>query len=124
MQTTRFTLTLTLTLLLTASLGWATDLAVRKSSPQPRAWGYEVRASVIDNDTGKIYPIVMTFKGEPSGAALTAEVERRMAGLENKINNPDPPPETTYTESEVVEILVEKKYLQKGDSLGDLPVKP
>jgi len=34
-----------------------------------------------------------------------------------------PPPERTMTESEVEDMLVDKGYLAKGDSLDDLPDK-
>jgi len=120
MQMTKFTLTLWLLLLL-PSLCFATDLQVRKTQEvQPRAWGFEVRASVTDKDTNHLYPVVMTFKKKPTAEQIKTELARRTTNLKTKIDNPGPGSEQTYLESEVVELLIKKCYLKKGQSLDDL----
>jgi hypothetical protein len=56
--------------------------------------------------------------------------EKQLAALFNDViipayvNRPAPPePEASYTEAEIVKVLVEKKYLEPGQKLADLPVK-
>jgi len=86
---------------------------------QPRPWGYEVRADVSDLKNNH-YPLCFTFKEKPDEKILIQETERRLWKLEQKLAEPVKEPEPTYTETELIEMLVAKGYLAKGKELEDL----
>ena len=88
-----------------------------------RPWGYEKRVDALDEDGGR-HPFCMTWPGgDPGEKAVADEVTRRIAHLEARLAEPDEEPEHVYAESEVVDLLVEKGYLERGDTLADLDAK-
>lgn len=54
-----------------------------------RPWGYEVRADVTYDPTGKKHTLCMTFKdGVPTEQEIITEGKRRLDRVQYKIDNP------------------------------------
>lgn len=86
-------------------------------------WGYEVRLDAWDA-AGQHHPVCMTwYGGQPDEKAIAQEALRRVAHLEAQLLEPPREPEPTYTESEVVALLVHKGYLAAGEKLSDLKTR-
>jgi len=119
--------------------GWS----VEYDTLQPVPWGYE-QGFVLKDAAKKEYVLTTTFHkvakiteeeivdGEVVVEAsveyiavkpTTKDIEARVSEMIDRLENPGPEPEKKYYESEVVDLLIEKKYLSIGDSLSDLPIK-
>jgi len=94
--------------------GWS----VEYDTLQPVPWGYEQGFVLRDADS-KDYAFTTSFEKKP----IVKDIEARVSKMIDRLENPGPEPEKKYYESEVVDLLIEKKYLSIGDSLSDLPTK-
>ena len=103
-----------------------------------RPWAYEIEVAVFNPQmpVGKgdpdaehgyrhIQGIILQFKQKPKDEKeVTDKLNTALQRVFDSLSEPPPPePEKQYTESEVVQILVEKKYLVDGQKLEDMAVK-
>lgn len=103
-----------------------------------RPWAYEIEVAVFnpaepvgkgdpDEDRGyrHIKGVILSFPKKPvTEQEVTDKLNAALTRVYAELSEPPPPePEKVYTESEVVQILVEKKYLEEGQALTDLATK-
>jgi len=103
-----------------------------------RPWAYEIEVAVYnpaepvgkgdpDEDRGyrHIKGVILSFPKKPATEQeVTDKLNAALTRVYAELSEPPPPePEKVYTESEVVQILVEKKYLEEGQALTDLVTK-
>ena len=114
-----------------------TDLGYVIHGQGQRPWGYEVQIAVFDKTqpiTDKKDPdfefgykhlqgLTAKFKTEPTQKHLDADIQRRLTNFNTKLSESDEIPEKDYTETEVVELLINKGYLTEGQELDDLAKK-
>lgn len=91
-----------------------------------RPWGYEIRAAIFDDDNNHVGSACMTWPkeaGVPSQEDVATKVAAQMAAYKEKRDNPPEPPEETkvISETDAVDFLVKRGYLEKGQKLEDLP---
>jgi len=80
-------------------------------------WGYETSWRYKDSN-GKIYAkFVCTEKAPKDDKEILPLIEHRAEVIETSATIE---PERIYTEKEVVDILVDKGYLEEGEKLDDL----
>src|SRR4030042_1752415 len=87
----------------------------------PRVWGIECRFTVKKDNDPDINDIVIL----PTDKIMESEIvklisQRLMATDHPRIDNI---PEKIYTKSEIEQILIDKGYLQKGQTLDSLQAK-
>jgi hypothetical protein len=132
-------------LLLIAAPVWAADLtqigetkySYLTHGGTQRPWGYELGVAIFDTDqpvTVKKDPdyefgyrhvrgLTLGFKQAPKALELQARLDTVLPKVAAELAEPVKEPEKTYSESEIVAVLVQKKYLAEGQKLEDLAAK-
>jgi len=88
----------------------------------PRKWGTEYRFSVVSESTGKNYDDIVMINPKDDEKIIASKIESKLLALSTVI--PEPEPEKVYTQKEIDNVLVEKKYFTSGKKFpGDLPTK-
>jgi hypothetical protein len=88
---------------------------------EPHRGGYDVTAEMTDGLRTSAVTFFVPKRGETVPDAKN--LATKLAAFCDKFDEPAPAEEKVYAESEIVALLVQKKYLQEGQKLADLPVK-
>lgn len=99
-----------------------TDINYKIFGEIMRPWGHEVRAVVRDDSGNHVHNICHTFKAAPTKEEITTAIEAKLARYKNDRDNPDPKPEeiNVITEQDVVDFLIGRGCLEKGQKMDDL----
>jgi hypothetical protein len=89
-------------------------LKVRK-----RVTGYDAVVEVLDG-TKVIEGVTPEFKSEPTEKDIATVMVPILARVETRLSESAIEPMRQYTEDEVVNLLIEQGYLEKGQKLTDL----
>ena len=87
--------------------------------PEQHRGGWDVGIELSNATKKENMVFYWSGKDKPDDKIL----EQKFQYFSNQFDEVEPTPEKIYTESEVVKVLVEKKYLVVGQKLSDLPVK-
>lgn len=93
-------------------------VAILKKEFIPNRNGWDISINIEANGKKRFLVFHWPQIAEPDEIVLVD----KFAYFENQLAN-EPEPEKSYLESEIIEILITKKYLKEGDKFDDLPVK-
>jgi len=82
--------------------------------------GYDITVQFRDNGNAYTKTFYFESETEPTDLELSERIAHIQANVQDSIDNPIVPDKT---EAEIVDILIEKELLEKGQGIDDLKTK-
>jgi hypothetical protein len=103
-----------------------TNITFMVHSKVQRPWGWECRVAIFDDEDNHVHSMTCTWPrdfGKPTLSDLRDKVLPMLQRYRDELQNPEPDPlELEVMErGDLLQLLIDRGYLQQGDKLSDLP---